>query len=531
MRQPLCRLMALFPVLATLLLSACVTPPPASDGPTVPSQAAQTASAAPVPSQTAEISPAVTDGNSGVKTDFSVLTPYKPPAEKYTRLKNGPLPGLVPGNYGTLLPYVGETMYNEWGYIIRKYGLVTTAGMIVTDPVYANVFQGSYYDNTSPNGVNLPFLTLEMLSDTIDEGAPWNSGVYAACALDGSWVTPFDYKQIFYNSHVLLLVRDFDDNDIDIMDYSGTLLYNTTALPCYNDLRQASAYLMANSFGDGIFSIPLPDGRTVFLEALTGDVTYTDYTECGAFSGGVAAAKKNDLFGLIDTSYTMVVPPQFAWLYRVRGGKSIVQYPDGLNGIVDDTGTALIKTQHSISQWDSSTFVVHDGNTAVYYDYNLKKVWSGDAEIVPVSDGWYFYSNNDGVTLLRGDAQYPLPGVTGVNSVSGNLVIVYKNDNMSWKEGLMTLEGDFLLPLSGKEDIVFNWDKDGNTFVIAYSYDFDQSFKVYDSTGGYLFSGNGYAEFVSEAGLFKITDDMSFHYTDIYGKDVFSISLMIYVPD
>lgn len=98
-------------------------------------------------SKAAEFFPALqssarSDGG-GVRADWSVLTPYVAEKMSYSYFDPyGGRDGLSPNpNYGPLLPYIGAEMSLS-GYVmdvIPLYGLVTTDGRIVTDPIYTEV--------------------------------------------------------------------------------------------------------------------------------------------------------------------------------------------------------------------------------------------------------------------------------------------------------------------------------------------------------------------------------------------------------
>jgi hypothetical protein len=109
-----------------------------------------------------------------VRADWSVLTPYVAGKMSYSYFTPyGGKDGLQPNpNYGPLLPYIGAEMSLS-GYVmdvIPLYGLVTTDGRIVTDPIYTEVL--TTYG---------PFLLLYRASQT-----EVHTSVTIA-ARDGSW--------------------------------------------------------------------------------------------------------------------------------------------------------------------------------------------------------------------------------------------------------------------------------------------------------------------------------------------------------
>ena len=98
-------------------------------------------------SKAAEFFPALQSsarfGAANIRADWSVLTPYVAEKTSYSYFspysgKNGLTPN---DNYGPLLPYIGAEMTLS-GYVLDAvplYGLVTTDGRIVTDPIYSEV--------------------------------------------------------------------------------------------------------------------------------------------------------------------------------------------------------------------------------------------------------------------------------------------------------------------------------------------------------------------------------------------------------
>ncbi len=529
MKRKLQHILVLIVVLPLMLLTSCVRIPGLGTGTPKPtpseSQEAEAASFTP--------SPVPTDWHSGVQTDYSGLTPYKPIAETYTKLKDGAMPALVPsGQYGELMPYVGETMYADNGYsIIRKFGLVTKSGMIVTDPVYSNIYQGYYYNNTVYTSAIVPAYHLVHTLNKINEDNPWDSEVHAVCASDGSWTTKFEYEGISFYENAIMLVRSYENNDIDIMDYNGKLLYNTTSLSCFSDLPDQSSYSFMSGYGEGVIMLALSSGGTVFIDLVTGKETFTEYTQCSAFSGGLAATYQNGLFGYINKEYAIAIPPQYIWADYFTGGKAIVQLPDRY-AVIDQSGNILLENPYSINKWDSSSYSVVDAdNNVTYYDSELRKVAWKQA-ITPLNDGWFYYTEGSAVTVFRGNEKHIFRAITGIGSISGGLATVYKNDNAMWQEGVMTLDGDVVIPMTESLSIYLTSNKNTNeTYAIASAYDSRQSFTVYNEDGEVLFRGNGYASYNAQYDLFEVNDERSFAYVNTNGNDVFRLSLLKYLPD
>lgn len=513
-----------FVLLFVLLLSSCIriSLKPASGG--------------------ADSSPCVTDWHSGVKTDYSGLSEYKPPEEKYTRLSDKPLSTLTPsGSYGKLLPYIGETMYVDGGDAgfsysgIQKYGLVTSGGMIVTDPVYSNIYQGYNYDYVSNESSPLPVYSLEKLADRIDEDDPWDSKLYAVCALDGSWITKFEYTSVYYTDKVIFLVRDYDSAVVDVMDYSGKLLYNTKSLSCYGDIPEQASYSFIDGYGEGLVALTLASGRTAYIDVLTGSVTYADFEEGRAFHDGLSPVTQNGLIGYIDKSFSLVIPPQYIDADFFYDGKAVVQNADKSYAVIDKSGNSLFKNPYLISRWDSDTYAVYKSDSAQYYNNNFEKITMENNDISPINDGWFFYNTDTSTVIFNGNEKDTFNGVINPTSVSNGFVSYYVKNGDTWPDGIMTITGKEIVPLTN--NCYFNIarsDRSGAVFIIKSVYGDSataETFAVINSDGKELFSGSGYLDYNPQFDLFEVRSELYSGYIDTSGNYIFKISLLQYIPD
>ena len=189
-------------LLLPLTLSACGAPAAESSTPTEPT-ATQVATAP-----------------SAVHVDYSKLTPYEVPEEKYTYHE-----GYVKGellqardDYGALLPYCGtEDDYGslkysedmkEWvgGGTFYLYGLVTDKGEIVTDPIYHSIaHKGDCLELQRPRIDCL-------IEDTF----------YTVAALDGSWVLDLEDSVPYeYDDYGHVIARTVDDRFYDVWNTKG----------------------------------------------------------------------------------------------------------------------------------------------------------------------------------------------------------------------------------------------------------------------------------------------------------------------
>lgn len=132
--------------------------------------------------------PAIPD-DPAVRTDWSALTPYESAKPLYTRryeeFVDTPIPA---GDYGPLTPYLGDQLGGLSGEG-NRYGLVTMEGQIVTDPVFSGVWQGMDFNGP----LLLPYMMIQRAGVSSSKEEWPDAGLWAMCALDGSWCTEFRY--------------------------------------------------------------------------------------------------------------------------------------------------------------------------------------------------------------------------------------------------------------------------------------------------------------------------------------------------
>ena len=178
-----------------LTLCACQGAAPSPSGDPAPAASgSQTPSAAPssAPSENPDAGGGifVTHWDKVTAPDRSVIS---------RRISDGPLTDFTPAEgYGTVVPYLGSEMRVrindtpdedeefEYGYTQSLYGLCTTDGTILTDPVYHGIVIPSWYDAGTYRSTDLPMWLL--LRTAQDEDGEYYTSVGVA-AKDGSWYT------------------------------------------------------------------------------------------------------------------------------------------------------------------------------------------------------------------------------------------------------------------------------------------------------------------------------------------------------
>ena len=124
-----------------------------------------------------------------------------------TRLFPEYTPELVPGSYGTLIPYAGlRVSDSEFAVSGCVYGLMTPKGQIVVDPVYADVWMIG------------DLLVLTRVTD--------GEKRVAVAAKTGAWCTDFEYLEITGGDNGLILYKQ---DSISLIRPNGESVETLTA--------------------------------------------------------------------------------------------------------------------------------------------------------------------------------------------------------------------------------------------------------------------------------------------------------------
>lgn len=158
------------------------------------------------------------DSLSPVYTDWSKLTPYEPVQPIYTYHAGYNAAGALEArdDYGALLPYIGKYSTMEW-YVIDAlplYGLVTSEGELVTDPVYARI---DFYDD---------FLVLYRGDPMgISGGDTYSGGTFSRtiAAPDGHWVHELT-DSYYVGSGCGLLMTAASDGSLNLWNVNGEVV-------------------------------------------------------------------------------------------------------------------------------------------------------------------------------------------------------------------------------------------------------------------------------------------------------------------
>lgn len=189
-----------------------------------------------------------------------------------------------------------------------------------------------------------------------------------------------------------------------------------------------------------------------------------------------------------------------------------------------------------ISRRDGAIYAVYNKNHSVqFYNGNFEKITAGDNEITPINDGWFFYNTDTSTVIFNGSEKHSFDGVMHPDLVSGGFVSYYIKSGDTWQDGLITITGKEIVPLT--KYCYFNIvrsARSGDVYIIKHSYAnnaSEEKFIVLNSNGKELFSGNGYLGYNPQFDLFEVRSELYSGYIDTNGNYVFKISLLQYIPD
>ena len=527
----------------------------------------------------------VPDSGWNVLTDYSWLTPYRPANAMVSRLHDGPLPELIPsGDYGLLLPYAGLASTLDYGGIqVTKYGLVTMDGVIVTDVVYDDI--NIVYDNTDYSVSNklkqLPAYRLR-IDVSSEYGSEYREWRYAACALNGSWVTPFDYVNITFSRNTITLVREYDSTDIDVYSYSGKLLYNMKDLSWIGEVDIHELYGLTNdSDSEGYIAVRMNDGTVSFVNLLTGDCRRTWFSFSGGFSESLAAVgvgeysqERQPLWGYINTDFEIVIDLSYDFCEQFVNGTAIVGTHDVARHLINKQGEVLLTVagtawiQRNYGGPGYTVIDYSDSSNHKHYTDELVEVplVSTHGELVDtyhIGGGWYFghcfeevqqsadagltYIGPIGRVLISEKGEYLFSEATHIYQVVGEYMAYDREESQdggSAGSGIMTLDGrDIITPEIDTRITIVTEGYDAVAFMVntgflgyygrpsGHATPVIPTYKLVGMDGRVIASGLGTISQVEASDLFTVLADDSYSYLDRDGNTIISIPLISYMLD
>ena len=494
-----------------------------------------------------------------VSTDDSGLTPYISPHSMHTRVKDGQMPRLVPSDsYGTILPYSSAVTMNDGSLRVSGYGLLTMDGVVITDIIYDSVDRAAY--NTTTTRVLCPAYHLRVMDSEVEAeyGVKFQN---AACALDGSWITGFDYADIVFTDKVIFLLRDYDTYDIDVYNYSGEKLYNIKELEWASDISEDTwAEMLVYNIREGYGFVKLNDDKYGIMDELTGDITKTEFVRTFYFSEGLAAVVPGgdkELWGFVNKELEFVIPPGFVYESAFSNGRAFVETPDGNRHIIDTEAAKLLSvTQENIiiQEQDGRGFSVfqRDGT-------GIPKLYTGDfteielpsdagaigpeSSITYVGDGWYFLMTEVDMWLFTSGKAHRLPdGRDFHDFIDGFIIFIeYSEDYSIGYYGVMRPDGQDIIP---SEAAVFITPAIENGTVKAFIQTKNASqggfinetykaasYRLIDLDGSDIRTGPGILSYDEALGLYFASGTDHFAWLDASGKTIISVPSMAYSFD
>jgi len=486
------------------------------------------------------------------------------------------MPELIPSdNYGMLLPYSSAAMLDDGSLRTSKIGFVTIDGIVVTDLIYDDVRRAEAMSYTRYGPMLDPFPAYWLLTDIpgTETSLGYSDSLIAACALDGSWITGFEYVDITFTDDVILLARSFEKFDIDVIDYNGNHLYNMLELNWIDEILigmkfDESAYSSPGSFtysidqGYGVAN--LKDGTIAFVEVLTGEVYYTDYVEARAFDDGFAAVAVRDiekenigysqmLWGLINTDFEIVIPPKYSWPPVFSNGKAIVQLPDDSQQVINTKGEILFNVPQGYRieySYYGSNFFMYDlyGNDpgSAFFTDNFEKIILPEElqslqfnYLQHLSNGWYTSTTEAGALLINENEVHFFPDLLYIGFSDGEIISYSIRDSDYYGSkhyyGVMTFDGREIIQL--ETDILINPVIQNDTVVafivstglFAFSTGQDyipNTYRLYDTTGNIITQGNGILTYYEYLELYSLQGENHYSWLDKDANPIITIPLL-----
>ncbi|MCL2628948.1 MAG: substrate-binding domain-containing protein [Oscillospiraceae bacterium] len=497
-----------------------------------------------------------------VKTDSSNLTPFGTPRSNFHRQSDAAMPELVPSdNYGTLLPYHTSVTMNDGSLHSSKYGFVTQrGGTIVTDPIYDEISRAKYYTYTTDEFLPAYHLHINLPDEHPDFGF---FTMQAACALDGSWITPFEYVNIVFRDDVIFLLYDWYSFNIDVYDYSGNFLYNIMDLDWVERISEdAWPEMLLYSVNEGFGFIQLDDDTFAAMDVLTGKIRETNFLKVHSFSDGLAAVSprgSNNLWGFVNKNLELVINPIYAWESVFVNNRAIVQTPDLIYYVINKQGETLFTAE--AEQWiihknDRTGFYVHTAHAAAFprlltndfhdIEYPAEAVYSSEAWVLDIGSGWYSCFTENGVWLISELETISMPSNIVPHRVVGDYIIFgeFNQDFSVSKLGVMTFDGQIIIEPESKVSIdIIATDNEAHGFIVGTDVNVDGNYsfigdiytrRVYryiDPSGQLIKKDLGILMYDEVSGLLYAQGSDYFAWINKQGETLISIPSMAYTYD
>jgi len=497
-----------------------------------------------------------------VQTDFGILTPFVPLHTMHTRLREGAMPELVPSsNFGMLLPYSSAIVMYDGSLFASKYGFVTIDGVVITDLIYDGIERAEYIHSWYVGEADEKLPAYKLYKHETDPETAWdyfNNRKMAACALDGSWVTEFDYIEIIFTQDVIVLFRDDLTFDIDVIDYDGNHLYNMLD---FDWARNAQADTMTGRLfeviADSHAHARIRNNRYAFIDLLTGNIRSTRYIAADPFIEGYAPIGIGIpgtyfvIWGLINTDFQVVIAPRYYNLPFFKYGRAIVERRDGSQFVINTKGDVLFNVPDDYwidHSYEGPTFVMSNKfGTDPYPTFLTSEfeelippegVMIYDSNLRYLNNGWYTIGDKNGSYLFGGRETHYFPGLDYIYYFDGDIIIYRMRqddiDGVVFKNGVMTLGGNELIsPESALITPITQNDTTIAFVVITGSsgsfpaHELNQiTYRLVDINGNIKTQGRGVLTYHDAIELYSIQGENHFSWLDKNANPIITIPLL-----
>ena len=507
-----------------------------------------------------------------VQADFDILTPFVPQYSLHTRLHEGALPELIPSkDYGLLLPYSSSIILGDGSLREIKFGFGTIDGIVVTDLIYDHILRAEsmYYMHSHGFMEFFPAYQLRINVPETESSLGFSHFKYAACALDGSWITAFDYSNVVFTEDVILLIRGYEEFDIDIIDYSGNHLYNTLETDWINEIQfdpqghggydgstSTTGFIFTISQGYGY--VYLQNGTIAFIDIQTGKAYYTEFVDAQPFMNGFAAvADTSRLWGLVDINFEIKILPRYNWIYSISKEKFIAQpyysqnlrYPPQL--VLNTQGDVLLTVPEGYHLgFSGELFFLTNANENSPHTVllsseleeirHLERIRSFPLYYLNyLGNGWHTTSS-EGISLLINESEeHYFSDVWDISFTDGELIIYLINraeeNTFISGQGVKTMDGNVIIhPESGVQlsPVIHNDKTVAFTSNTGFRWIFHSSnytptkYKLYAPDGEIKIHGSGILTYHESLELYSIQSANHFSWLDKNANLIIAIPLL-----
>lgn len=413
-----------------------------------------------------------------VFTNWSHLETHEEISEIYTRLGDGPITELTPSDsYGLLLPYMGERQYTADGSDAADCsGFVTAKGMIVTDPIFSNIYP-VFFNAPEIYGGEGRFLNYYAAIGRFPQ-LP-DKGSYVLVSSDGSFYED-GFEDIFPCEAGVVAIVSREKNHAVCYADKGTVVFDTRDFEIIDKLEGLDAdfyniregYMTVRS-DSGAFYM---DFKGELLKSPQGNELY--FESASPFSGGYARICQDGKVGYVDKNGYTAIKPQYkdGGSFNPKLGLCLVETEDKQCLVIDSTGSAVSNLGSGIYpleiiETDTGLYSVRSRDKRdLYFDSSFRQVPNDKFSTTQSGGGITITVDGEEIFLDGAESvQYcPYPGyfavrlkdsyVSALMDKDGNIIISDFQDDWSFVRDIVTGEGYCIIGSISERggQIVFN---------------------------------------------------------------------------